>query len=383
MSTMTAAIRIAALMAGALAGANATAESDIDLRGGFGFDSNAYELNDVLGEQSGFFADAEATVNAEGTATGGWHKQADLGLSGRLYESSLRDADRARLYVRARGDSAEKYEENGWDWALRYAMRDQTYVSRLTGEVATDDLGNEIGDRYNSGRADLLLQWRFPGRKFGRFSVEATAADRNYLEDYQQFGLERLDYYEYGAGPGYELDSRNGNLRVQLQYEKRVYDDRRVSDATGAPVAGTDLEYQYYGVEARYRHRLTRRSALELTGGYDLREDNGVGYADRTQWNVGLEWTLRFRDDGRLVMESEYSSRVFDQQVVGDPTINDEVPEKKGFDVQVRYERPFPFVDIRGFSLVVEAELESYDNSDDERYTYDRFVGFIGVRQEF
>ena len=98
---------------------------------------------------------------------------------------------------------------------------------------------------------------------------------------------------------------------------------------------------------------------------------------------MGLEWTLRFRDDSRLVMESEYSSRVFDQQVVGDPTINDEAPEKKGFNVQVRYARPFPFVDIRGFSLVVEAELDSYDNSDDERYTYDRLIGFIGVRQEF
>lgn len=383
MRPMTAALRIAALAAGLLAGANAAAESDIDLRGGFGYDSNAYDLSDVLGEQSGFFADAEATVNAEGTATGGWRKQADLGLAGRLYESSLRDADRGRIYVRARADSAEKYDEHGWDWALRYALRDQTYVSRLTGLVATDAVGNEIGDRYDSGRADLRLQWRFPGREFGRFSIEATAADRNYLEDYEQFGLERLDYFEYGIGPGFEVDSRDSNLRVKLQYEKRIYDNRRVSDTAGIPVAGTDLEYQYYGVEARYRHRFTRRSAIELTGGYDLREDNGVGYTDRTQWNVGLEWTLRFRDDGRLVMESQYSSRVFDQQVVGDPTINDEAPEKKGINVQVRYTRPFPFVDIRGFSLVVEAELDSYDNSDNELYTYDRLVGFVGVRQEF
>jgi hypothetical protein len=383
MRSMTTALRIAALVAGVLAGANAGAESDINLRGGFGYDSNAYELGDVLGEQGGFFADAEATINAEGTATGGWHKQADLGLSGRLHESSLRDADRGRIYVRARGDSAEKYEKNGWDWALRYAMRDQTYVSRLTGLVATDVVGNEIGDRYDSGRADLLLQWRFPGRKFGRFSIEATAADRNYLEDYEQFGLERLDYYEYGAGPGYEVGGLDRNLRVNLKMEERIYRDRRESDAAGQPVAGTDLEYRYYAVEARYQHRLTRRSALELTGGYDLREDSGVGYADRTQWNVGLEWTQQFRDSGRLKMEAEYSSRVFDQQVIGDPTINDEAPDKKGVNVQVRYARPFPFVDIRGFSLVVEAELDSYRNSDDERYTYDRLVGFIGVRQEF
>jgi hypothetical protein len=366
-----------------LAGANASAESDIDLRGGFGYDSNPYEVGDTLDKQSGFFAEAEAIVNAEGTADSGWHKQVDLGVFGRLHETDLRDADRARMFVRARGDSAEEYDEHGWDWALRYRIRDETYVSRLTGEVATDDLGNEIGDRYDSGRADLLLQWRFPGRKFGRFSVEATAADRNYLEDYQQFGLEQLDYYEYGVGPGYELESRDSNLRVELLYEKRIYDDRRVDDATGAPVAGTDLEYEYYGVEARYRHRFTRRSALELTGGYDLREDNGVGYADRTRWNVGVAWTQRFRDDGRLEMESEYRSRVYDEQFAEDPTINDEEPEKKGFEVRVSYSRPFPFVDIRGFSLVIEAELQSYDNNDDDRYTYDRLIGFVGVRQEF
>jgi hypothetical protein len=382
MTTRNPGIATAAVLA-LLAGANAGAETDIDLRGGFGYDSNAYELSDTLGEQGGFFAEAEAIVNAEGTADKGWHKQVDLGVFGRLHESDLRDADRARVFVRARGDSAEKYDEHGWEWALRYRMRDETYVSTLTGQVATDDVGNEIGDRYDSGRADLLLQWRFPGRKFGRFSVEATAADRNYLDDYEQLGLERLDYYEYGAGPGYEVGDRDRSLRVNLKLEERIYRDRRESDAAGNPVAGTDLEYRYYTAEVRYQQRLSRRSSLELTGGYDLREDNGVGYGDRTRWNVGFEWTQRFKDDGRLVMESEYNSRVYDEQFASDPTINDEEPEKKGFDVAVRYSRPFPFVDIRGFSLVVEAELQSYDNNDDERYTYDRLIGFVGVRQEF
>jgi len=373
----------AAAVLGVFASANALAESDVDLRGGLGYDSNAFEFNPVIGEQAGYFTDLEATVDAEGVATRGWIKQADIGVSGRLYESAMSDANRGRFYVRARGESAEKYGEHGWDWSLRYQMRDQTYVSRLTGQVATDDLGNEIGDRYDSGTGDLRAQWRFPGKAFGRLSLEASVADRNYLEDYEQFAVERLDYHEYGVGPGYELGGRERNLRINLKMEERLYRDRRTSDATGNPVAGTDLEYRYYGVDARYRHPFSRRSALELTGSFDIREDNGVGYDDRTQWSAGIEWTLRFRDDGRLTMESEYSSRVFDQQFAGDPTINDEAPERKGFDIQVRYARPFPFVDIRGFSLVAETQWESYDNSDDVRYTYDRLIWFVGVRQEF
>ncbi len=74
---------------------------------------------------------------------------------------------------------------------------------------------------------------------------------------------------------------------------------------------------------------------------------------------------------------------MFDGQVVGDPTINDESPEKKGFDARIQYSRPFPFLDIRGFSLVAEGRWESFDNSSDARYAYDRVIGFLGVRQDF
>ncbi len=381
-------IRIAMLMTvsallGPLAGTRASAESVVDLRGGLGYDSNAFELNPVVGVQDGLFTELEATVNAEGQATNGWTKHGGIGGWGQLYESAVSDADQGRFYVRAGGTSADKYGEHGWDWSLRYRLREQTYVSRFTGQVAIDGAGNEIGDRYNSATGDLYAQWRFPGHVFGRFSVAAFAADRNYLEDYEQFGLERLDYTEYGVGPGYELGGRERNLRINLKLEERAYRDRRTSDAAGDPVTGTDLEYRYYTVDARYQHRFTRRSSLELTGGYDIREDNGVGYADRTQWHAGIEWTSRFRDDGRLTLESEYSSRMFDQQSIDDPTINDEAPAKKGFDVRVRYVRPFPFLDIRDFALVVEAEWMSYDNTDDVRYTYDRLIGFVSVRKEF
>lgn len=368
---------------GLLSAASAWAESDIDLRGGFGHDSNVFDLNPVIGERDGYFTELEASVEATGTAVKGWTKKADIGMSATLFESAVSDGDKGRLYVRARADSAEKYREHGWEWSLRYQMRDQTYVSRLTGLVATDDVGNEIADRYDSGGADFAAQWRLPGWVFGRLSLEASVADRNYREDYEQFGLDRLDYRQYGIGPAYEIGQKDRQLRVRLKLEQRAYRDRRTSDATGNPVAGTDLEYRYYSADARYRHRSSRQSVLELSGGYDIREDNGVGFADRTEWNAGVEWTWRFADDSRVSLEGKYSSRVFDQQVVGDPTINDESPEKKGFDARIRYSRPFPFLDIRGFSLAAEVAWESFDNSSDVRYTYDRVIGLIGVRQEF
>lgn len=364
-------------------GASALAEVDVDLRGGLGYDSNAFELNPAVGEQDGYFTELEATVEATGTAAGGWTKKGDIGVSAQLFESDVSDASEGRFYVRAGGDSAEEYGEHGWEWSLRYQARDKTYVSRLTGLVATDGAGNEIGDRYDSATGDFWAEWRLPGMAFGRLSLKASVEDRNYLEDYEQFAVDRLDYRQFGIGPGYELGGRDRQLRINLTLEERVYRDRRASDAAGDPVAGTDLEYRYYAADARYRHRFTRRSALELKGGYDIREDNGVGHDDRTEWYGGVEWSWRFKDDGRLSVEGEYSSRVFDQQVVGDPTINDELPEKTGFDARIRYIRPFPFVDIRGFQLVTDVVWESFENSRDVRYTYDRLIGFIGIRQQF
>ncbi len=368
---------------GLLVCGRAHGESEVDLRGGFGYDSNAFELNPSIGEREGIYTELDATVSAESIAAKGWIKRGDIGVTGRLYESGMSDADEARFHVRARGDSSEKYSDNGWGWSLRSLLRDQTYVSRLTGLVATDDAGNEIDDRYDSFAGELRAGWRLPGGTFGRLTLEGTATYRNYLKDYEQFGLERLDYTEYALTPEYQLGRGDNNLRIRLKAEQREYPARRISDAIGNPVPGTDLEYRYYGIDARYQQRVSRRSTLELTGDYDIREDNGVGYDDRTQWDVGIEWTWRHASRSRLEMEVKYSSRVFDQQVTGDPTINDEVPEKKGFDLTVRYARPFPFLDIRGFSLVAEASTESYDNNDDIRFAYDRLVGFFGIRQEF
>jgi hypothetical protein len=368
---------------GMLVSVTASAEHELDLRAGPGYDSNVFDLNETIGERDGMFTQLEAAFRAEDKSSTGWTKKADIGASAQLFESGMSDGDEGKYFVRARGNSNEKRNEHGWDWTLRVQMHELTYVSRFTGVVATDGLGNEIGDRFDKLTGDFQGAWHFPGGKYGRISVEGSAVHRNYLTDYEELGLERLDYDEFGITPGYDIGGRDHNLRIGLTYSQRQYRDRRVSDAAGNPVAGTDLEYQIYGVDARIQHKLTRKSALELTGGFDIREDNGVGYADRTRWNAGIEWTYRPAAETRLVIELEWSSRVFDGQLVGDPTINDETPDKQGYQLNVRYTRPFPGLKSRGYLLLAEARSESYDNSDDLRYSYDRQNAFVGIRKIF
>lgn len=364
-------------------GGTASAESWLDLRASLGYDSNVFDLNESVGERDGMFTLVEAEMTAEGKASSGWSKGADIGASALLYESSVSEGDEAWYFVRARGESNEERGEHGWNWALRVQMHNSMYVSRFTGVEAIDEAGNEIGDRYDNMISDLEAAWHFPGGRYGRIYLAGTAAIKNYLTDYEEFGLERLDYNEFEITPTYELGDRDSNVRIRLIATERQYRDRRVSDAAGNPVPGTDLEYRYYGFDARFQHEFTRRTELELTGGYDIREDNGVGYADRTRWNAGIEWTYRPAKQTRLTTELEWSSRVFDGQVTGDPTINDEAPDKEGYRFNVRYAMPFPGLRDDGYLLMAEGEWESYDNNDDIRFVYDRLVVSVGIRKVF
>lgn len=368
---------------GVLVSGTAWAGQELDLRAGLGYDSNPFELNQTIGERAGTYAQLEAAFLAEGIASTGWSKAAEVGATAQVFESGMSDGDEEKYFVRVLGNSNEKRNEHGWEWSLQAQMRDETYVSRFTGTVATDDLGNEIGDRYDKLTGDFQAAWHFPGGRFGRFSVEGAATYKNYLTDYEELGLERLDYEEYEIRPGYDVGGRDQNLRIGLNYSQRQYRDRRVSDAAGNLVAGTDLEYQYYGFDTRFQRDLTRKNTLELTGGYDIRKDNGAGFGDRTRWYAGIEWTYRPGTDTRLVIDFEWNSRVLDNQVAGDPTINDEVPDKQGYEFNVRYTTPFPGLKSHGYLLYAEAGSESYDNSDDVRYAYDRTAAFIGIRKIF
>lgn len=369
-----------------LASAASFAGTETDLRADLGYDSNAFTLSDLVGEEGGMFTALDATVGAQRDTRGGGELGFDAGLAARLFGSGMSDADEEKYFVRVRGESGGKRREHAFDWALRYRLRDKTYVSRFTGEVATDDgtpTGTEIGDRYDSGIADLRGAWHLPGGRWGRVSLEGAAEIKDYSKDYAALGLDRLDYTRFGLEPQYEYERGPDTILVRLPWAIRQYRDRRVSDASGAAVAGTDLEYTYYGLEARYVREVSRAGEIDFTAGYELREDNGVGYGDRKRWNTGIEWTHKPARGERLSAGIEYSSRVLDHPVTGNPLINDETPEKKGYVVNVRYARPLPGVAAKDLSLLAEALWESFDNSSDARFEYDRYEVFAGVRKQF
>lgn len=372
------------LLASALLFTSATslAEVKADARLDLGYDSNPYTLSDGVGEEGGMFMALDASAEATRETGGGGELGVDAGVAARLFGSSMSDANEQQYFVRVGGETGGKRRDHIFDWALRYRLRDSTYVSRATGDVATSG-GSSIGDRYDSGIADLVGTWHLPGGTWGRVSLEGTAESKDYREDYASLGLDRLDYTQFGLEPQYEYERGANSVRVKLPWAVRQYRDRRVSDVNGLPVAGTDLEYTYYGLDLRYAREISKVDEVGFTGGYETRSDNGVGYGDRKRWQTGVEWTHKPAKGEKLSAGVDYSSRVFDRPVTGNPLINDETPEKKGFALDVKYERPFPGVAVPDLALLGAARWESYSNSSDPIYEYDRYELFAGVRKEF
>jgi hypothetical protein len=358
--------------------AETAAETRLDL----GYDSNPYTLSGGVGEEGGMFMALDASAEATRETAGGGELALDAGVAARLFGSSMSDANEAQYFVRVGGETGGKRREHAFDWALRYRLRDSTYVSRATGDVATSG-GAEIGDRYDSGIADLRGAWHLPGGRWGRVTLEGSAESKDYRKDYASLGLDRLDYTQFGVEPQYEYERGADTVQVKLPWAMRQYRDRRVSDVNGVAVAGTDLEYTYLGLDARYARELSAADEIGWTGGYETREDNGAGYGDRKRWQTGVDWTHKPAKGEKLSAGLEYSSRVFDRPVTGNPLINDETPEKKGYAVKVKYERPFPGVAVKDLALLGSARWESYDNSSDPIFEYDRYEVFAGVRKEF
>lgn len=361
-----------------LAAGPVSAGTALNLQGGVGYDSNVFNLNDSIGTRGGLFTDLEGGFSAERDWLARSSAGFDIGLAARRYESSVNEGDETKYFVRLRGDSGGTHKDPAFEWALRYRVQDSTYVSRSTGAVATTGSGSRIGDRYDSSIADLRGVWNFLGGAF----IEGVVETKNYRNDYAALGLNRLDYDQYEVTPGYKGGNSTDTFRIKVPLSLRQYRNRRVSDVNGAAVAGTDLEYRYYGVDAGYAHEFTHASALELSGGYEQRKDNGVGYGNRTLWNVGTEWTYRPAPKTRLSTGLEWNSRVLDRPSTGNP-LNDDSPEKKGYTLNLKYITPFPGVEIKDFSLLAEARWESYENSKTVIFTYDRLEAFIGIRKQF
>ena len=365
-----------------LGSAPAGAVTELSLEVLAGYDSNVYNLNESVGVQAGAFTDMDAGFSTGASWPGRWSTIADVGVAARLYQADASDGNTTDYFLRVRGDSNGKKNEHRFNWGLRYKIKDSTYVSHFTGDVATSG-GTPIGDRFDSGTLDASVGWAAPDAAAGRISIEASLQAKNYKEDYAALGLDRLDYTAYELMPQYEVGGAMTSFRIRLPVARRQYTDRRARDNAGLDIAGSDLEYTYYGADLRLKHDLSRETVVTLSGDYEDRIDNAVDFGNRQSWSVGGDWLWRPSKVARLSAGARWKSRTLHNANFSNPAVVDESPDKRGYSFGIKGEMPFPGVDARDFTLLGGTDWDSYRNSNDDRYTYNRLQLYVGVKKGF
>ena len=356
--------------------------TQLDLRAAAGYDSNVFRLNDDrVGEEGGMFTDLEAELSVE---TGRrWTLSADLGASARLYESSVDDGNESQYRLRVRGERIPATRPGTvFKWALSHTLRDATYVSRSTGRVATSG-GVDIGDRYDSGKTELEAKLDLPFTAQLHGLLGASVASKDYRRDYESLGLDRLDYLAYGVEPGLAYRSKTQELRLTLPASLRRYRDRRASDVAGNEVAGSDLEYRYIGVDARYEYELSRVHTLLASASYEERADNEDGFADSNTTEISLGWAARPQRRTRYARRALWSARQYDRLTAEAQERGEEAPEREGYSLVGEFSSVMPGLQKQDVRLIAEARLDSYDNDSDPVFSYDRYQALVGLRKKF
>jgi hypothetical protein len=115
----------------------------------------------------------------------------------------------------------------------------------------------------------------------------------------RQWYVGELDDYWEGGGRltlarGY---GHRSELSLSGQTKRLLYDTRRQTDASGAPLAGTSLLYWQHEAAAQWRHHWdeSRHWQTRLRAGFMANRDNAAGYFDydRVQFSATVRWQNR------------------------------------------------------------------------------------------
>ncbi len=346
-----------------------------------GSDSNPYKLQDGLDKSSG----AYVAVGLAATDQLSDHLTVQVGLKNRTYENNFDDADETR--AKAELAYAEKFKLFGkrsrYRLKAEYSYKNDSFVSRATGRIATAAGSESLADRFDSDK------WTIAGKVSTRLTRRVTTGvELKYqVKDYQDFniaGLTDLDYEEFSLLNDWAYRwSRKNKSFVDIGVGQRHYDNREERDSAGVTVAGTDLEYDYFAVAIGHKVKLKRHTKLGFKISYDRRDDSGSGFYDKDAIKFDVKLDHRLRNGVRLDFEVSYLEREYSATI--DPVLSESEEEgeplndKHGYTVEMGVERDLTIT--AGVKSILFARATYADiSSDSPIFTYDRAQVEIGIK---
>ncbi len=346
-----------------------------------GSDSNPYKLQDGLDKSSGAYVAAglaaSQRLNDQLTV--------EVGLKNRTYENNFDDADETRASVElAYRDKFKLFgKRSRYRLKAEYDYKDDSFVSRATGRIATAVGGESLADRFDS------VKWGVSGKISTRLNrsvssgLELAYRHKDY-EDFNVIGLSDLDYAEFSLVNdwAYRWNRKNKSF-VDIGVGQRNYDNREERDSAGVVVAGTDLEYDYVEFAIGHKMKLKRNTKLGFKVSYDRRDDSGSGFYDKDAIKFDVKLDHRLRNGARLDLELSYLEKEYSATI--DPVLSETEEEgeplndKHGYTVEMGVEQDLTIT--AGVQSILFARATYADiSSDSPIFTYDRTQVEIGIK---
>ena len=268
-------------------------------------------------------------------------------------------------------------------FGARYGFRTLTFVDQNTGQEETSS-GTAIGTRFDADWIDLFAEFRTDVTEAATLTLDGRARFKDNRDDFGNIGLDQLDYNEYGLEPRIRFNLGVGvDVRIKAPLALRVYDDRRAEDIAGNEVAGSDLEYYYYGIDASIGNRKSKSMRWRLGVEAEQREDNESGFNDRITYGAYARATFGRRDGNRFAISAKVSRREFDQvDLLAIDDVNDGGRVKEGARIRLSYTNPIELYSGFDMDLVMFGSGEIFENSDSD-FSYARFTAGAGLRKKF
>lgn len=308
-------------------------------------------------------------------------------LAANQYEGKASDASNLRFDARGRWANRFKVGEKTANLLITADLRHEQkkYFSQLQRQIATTSSGDTLEDRFNFTEAKLSSEFIYRFNKQKSISLYASAARRDYLEDYQQLELESLDFKEYGLQPTLRYKGKNGlYVRPFIYLRYRHYDQLMNDNSNGRNIKDSTVVYRMLGYGLVVTKPLTKQLSFRgYLNGYSGR-DNGEGYRDLDYQKLELGLNYEFGAASTLALNSTCYSKdyLIDSARPIEPETGDAGRERSGCFIEARYSQPFSLNNKEGLKWQVRA-ITGYENNSEDVLSYQRSTLSVGVQYSF
>lgn len=280
------------------------------------------------------------------------------------YGSAYDDADEEGYEIElglSHSKTLSKQHKLKTEGGIYFQSKDDTYISRSSGEVATKS-GQEIPDRFSHDSTGFILEFDYYVMKSWRLSLDFDYMERDYNKDYEALGLSKLDYEQYTLVPSIRYrPNEHWQFSLALPFSKREYDDRRGEDLNGDDIPGSDLEYETDGYRVKIDFEPSNLWSLSLSYKSIQREDNYSGRKDYDKETISGSVVITPNEKNRL--EVSYRSIDRDSDNVFSSFNDQELRSASGDKFSISYERVLRIANIEDLVLVLDYENASNDHT--------------------